>query len=162
MKLISKKNKIAQMKIQEMAFVLIALFLLFSMTFIFYLKIKSSDIEKTSYELRQNKALSILDKIAAMPELGCSSDIDKGSLCLDEDKLLAMQGFQEEYKVLFKGLKELKVKKIYPSSEEYVLYSSGNNDYESYSAFISLCKRKYDNTAWYQCSIGLVSVSINV
>ena len=45
MKLISKKNKIAQMKIQEMAFVLIALFLLFSMAFIFSIKIKSSDLE---------------------------------------------------------------------------------------------------------------------
>ena len=153
------KSKKAQMKIQEMAFVLIALFLLFSMVFIFYLKIKSSDLDKTSYELKQNKALSTLGQISNMPEFSCSSALGKDSLCMDEDKLNVMEG-REEYKGLFKGIKELKIKKIYPSEEEFQIYYSEKQDYESYAAFASICKQRYDNTGFYQCSIGIIYLSV--
>ena len=153
------KSKKSQMKIQEMAFVLIALFLLFSMVFLFYIKLKSSDIDRTSYELKQNNALSMLGKIAAMPEFSCSSALGKDSLCMDEDKLRVMQD-RKDYETLFKGIKEIKISKIYPSVEEFVIYSSNKEDYESYGAFTSICKQRYDNTGFYQCSMGVIHLSI--
>ncbi len=155
------KNKKAQMKIQEMAFVLIALFLLFSMAFIFYVKLKSSSLERTSYELKQSKALSILDKVVAMPELSCSKSLGKESLCIDEDKLKAMNTIElNGYKELWRGIKEIKIKKIYPADEEFIVHSSEIKDYESYSSFTRICKQRYENTAFYQCSIGIVLISI--
>lgn len=154
----------SQMKIQEMAFVLIALMLLFSMVFIFYIKLKSSDIEETSYGLKQNKALSLLDRITSMPELSCSAVLGADSLCIDQDKLEIMQtnNFQEEYRDFWQNVKEIKIKKVYPDEDSFVIFSSAKPGFvnESYSSFTRICSQKYDNTGWYECSIGVVSITI--
>ena len=55
--------KKAQMKVQEIAFVLVGLILLFSMVFIFYIKLQSPRLEQTMYEVEQERAKTLLEKL---------------------------------------------------------------------------------------------------
>ncbi len=155
--------KKAQMKIQEMAFVLVGLVLLFAFIFIIYIKLQSTGIEKETTELKQSHALSLLDRVIAMPELRCSAGFGAESLCIDKDKLDSMSKseFKDKYKTLWKGVKEIKIKEIYPESgQEYVIFSDEKQDYTEYSAFTRICKDKYEGVGWQQCSIGIVMVSV--
>jgi len=129
------KNK-AQIKIQEMAFVLIALILLAGIVFIFYLRIQSSSITKAGESIRQQETISLLDKIVSIQELSCQ----KGEMCIDEDKALIISKNQEAVKDVFQNIKIAKVKRIYPEGSDIVLYQSGKAN-QSYASFINLCKQ---------------------
>lgn len=164
------KNKKAQMKIQETAFVLLAIVLLFSLVFMFYLRLHSSKLAKEAAELQQKQAISLLNKVAAMPELRCSeslsSDFATEVLCIDEDKLESMtESFTEDYKNMWKGLREAKIVEIYPASEikkEFVLYkgSGKEKEYRTYSTFVPLCKMEHNGVGWYRCNVGMISITI--
>jgi len=167
----TKRSKKAQVKIQETAFVLLAIVLLFSLAFIFYFRIHSSRLAKEAAELQQQRAVSLLDKVAAMPELRCSMSLGfttvKEVLCIDEDKLESMteDPFIEDYKNIWRGLLEVKITEIYPTSgKEFVLYSSEKRKEEegnrTYSTFVPLCKMEYDGDGWYKCTVGMISISI--
>ena len=165
----TKRSKKAQVKIQETAFVLLAVVLLFSLAFIFYFRIHSSTLAKEAAEIEQNRAVSLLDKVAAIPELRCSMSLGFATetLCVDEDKLESMteEPFIEDYKNIWKGLLEVKIMEIYPTSgKEFVLYSSEKKKEEegnrTYSTFVPLCKMEYNGGGWLKCSVGMISISI--
>ncbi len=173
-KMTKKSHKKAQVKIQETAFVLLAIVLLFSLVLIFYFRIHSSRLAKEAAELQQQRALSLLDKVAAMPELRCSMSLGfttvKEVLCIDEDKLESMTDpigpFIEDYKNIWKGLLEVKITEIYPTSgKEFVLYSSEKRKEEegnrTYSTFVPLFKMEYNEVGWYNCTVGMISISID-
>jgi hypothetical protein len=159
------KSKKAQVKIQETAFVLLALMILFSLAFIFYFRLQASSLAEKGEELRQKQAISLLDKITAMPELRCSTSLGRAteSLCVDKDKVRIFtssdSAFKENYEDIWKGLKNIRIMQIYPQEEEFNLYykSEGN---ETYSTFISLCHEEYNGIGWHKCSIGMILVSI--
>lgn len=163
------KDKRAQIKIQETAFVLLAIVLLFSLAFMFYFRLHSSKLAKEAAELQQQQAVSLLDKVVAMPELRCSASLGfiTEVLCIDEDKLESMkeEPFIKDYKSVWKGLLEVKVVEIYPTSEkEFVLYSrekkKGEEGNRTYSTFAPLCKMEHNGVGWYKCSVGMISITI--
>lgn len=156
------KNKQGQMKIQEIAFVLIALMLLFSMIFIFYVRLQSADIEKKTAELRQKQALTLLDKVIAMPELRCSAGFGSEGLCIDKYKaeIMAKQEFRNSYEGLFKGVKEVRIKEIYPAGNEYVIFTKDYEGYEEYTAFTRVCEEIYEGGNTQKCILAKVSVLV--
>ena len=129
------KSLKAQIKIQEMAFVLLAIVLLAIIAFVFFMRFQSGNIANAAEEAKQKTAISMLDKVASLEELSCS----QGEICIDEDKAAISK--TKNLGDLFQGIKKVEVKKLYPSEESIVIYQSGQGN-QSYSTFISLCKQE--------------------
>ena len=146
-------DKKGQLKIQEMAFVLLALVLLGFMAFIFYARFQSESIQSSAEQLREKDALSLRDRIASLPEIKCSE-----KLCIDKDKAKMLKDYDESS--LFQGISEAKIVQIYPSDEEIVLYSKqpGNSTYHT---FVNLCEQK--NVAGifsYDCGLAILEIGV--
>lgn len=147
-------NKKGDLKIQEMAFVLIALALLAGLVFVFVVKFQSVGIQSQVDELNQQRAISLRDKIAALPELKCAK-----INCIDRDKAESLQYYEVED--LFQGLKAARIVEIYPGDAEIILYQSNQAPGRSYSTFLNLCEQvKTGPTFDYECSLALLLVSI--
>jgi len=154
-------NKKAQIKIQEMAFVLLALVFLFILAFLFFTRLNLSNIEKRTAELREERALSVLGKISAMPELRCSASLGKATetLCLDKSKIeIFSEKFTDEYENIWRGLSSVKILEVFPNEEEYIIYYKNEGNL-SYSNFVSLCQEGGERNE-YRCSIGMILVSL--
>lgn len=115
------KEKKGQLKIQEMAFVLIAFAVFFSLVAVIYLKLRLSQVEKSADELKEGAASSLLSNIAAFPELGWKGC--KG--CIDLDKAIIMKELEKRNKSIGRSWKldYLEIKILYPlkDSRECVL-----------------------------------------
>jgi hypothetical protein len=150
------------MKIQETAFVLLGLAILFALVFLFFIRFQSSNLERAAEDVKQRQAISILEKISAMPELRCSYyGIEK--LCIDEDKVRIFQSManSSSYIKQWAGLQKVSIKQIWPNEEEFQLYSKGAGNF-TYSTFINICKQKYSVTSSWSCSLGMMEVSYSI
>lgn len=124
------RNKKAQMKIQQMAFMLIAVTLFFVFAGLFFAMIVFSDIRETAEELEQRDALLLVSKLANSPEFACGNAF--GSFrtnCIDADKAMALKNNIEKYEDLrgnFWGIDGIEIRKIYPADYEEIECNSGN------------------------------------
>jgi hypothetical protein len=154
--------KKGQMKIQETAFVLLGLALLFTMVFLFFIRFQTSNIQMAAETVKQEQAISILEKISAMPELRCSYyGIEK--LCIDEDKIKIFQPMANSplYIKQWAGLQRVSIKQIWPNEEEFQIYNKGSGNF-TYSTFINICTQKYTVTSSWVCSLGMMEVSYSI
>ena len=143
-------NKKAQIKIQEMAFVLLALVLLAGIVFIFVLRFQAGNLEKAGELAKQKEAISLLEKIAALPELNC----ENGAICIDEDKALIVSQNQDKVKNLFQNIKKAQVRRIWPAGDILTIYQSGHGN-QSYATFINICKQEKVGIYFeWSCGIG--------
>ena len=152
--LLSWKSKKAQMKIQEMAFVLLALVVLGGIVFLFTIRLQSGKLSMEVGSLNQQRALSLRDKIAALPELKCAKQA-----CIDEDKANAIKNYDLDY--LFQGLSGARIVQIYPTEKEIVLYKTNRPVNVSYSTFVNLCQQKQVGTTFdYDCGLAMLLLSV--
>jgi len=147
--------KKAQMKIQQMAFMIVAVFFFFVLVGLFFLMWQSRSLQQNSANLEQEQAVESLETIANMPELNCDSS---ESWCVDEDKLKVMtnkSGYSD-----FWPVESVKVYKIYPKPDvEYVIYDS--NPGKEYSAYVSICRKMREFGYVYdKCEIGKLVVGV--
>jgi len=138
-----------QMKIQQMAFMIIAVFFFFVLVGLFLLNVSFKDLKKNAGQLYQDQAISSLGVIADMPELNFNS---QESLTLDEDKLNIMSGnFGASYDG-FWPVASVKVYKVYPRFKKIIkcpaqncnyfdVYDNGQKDIREYSTYVSICKK---------------------
>src|SRR3989344_33731 len=82
-------SKKAQMKIQQMAFVLLAIMIFFAMVGLIYFTISIANVQASAEELRDNEARETVKKLSGSPELGFTSTTDCSS-CIDLDKALIL------------------------------------------------------------------------
>jgi hypothetical protein len=150
----SSMNARAQLKIQETAFMLLALAFLFTLLFIFYSNWQVRQIYSEKNKLLEEQAISLLEKFMAMPEFSCL----QGS-CLDEDKLVLLRNMTA-YNDLWKGISRIQVIEIYPSRQVMTVYQKGKPEV-TYSSFVPLCKtRQVEGYIWQECSLAKLLVSI--
>ena len=163
----------AQMKIQQMAFMIMAVFFFFVLVGLFFLGIAFRGVGESAQQLQKEQALSSLEVIADMPELNYDSG---ASMTLDEDKLRIMSGdFSEAYGD-FWPVASIKVYKIFPKPESFVkcpaldcnyfeVYDSGQRDVQEYSTYVSICKKvresgyTYDRCEAGKLVLGVIDVS---
>ena len=158
--------KKAQLKIQEMAFVLVALFLFFLLIGLFYLSFKIHSFKSSVGNLKEQEAKAMVRKIAATPELRwgeCSG-------CIDLDKALVLKESMGSNKTL-EGLWDLEylaIETIYPAKPDkicnlgnypecgkLVLLKRNENYGKAYTSFVSLCR--WDNEKNSQkCELGKI------
>jgi hypothetical protein len=151
--------KKAQMKIQEMAFVLLALVLLAIIGFIFFLKLSQNKLVESATDIKTQTTLSLLEKLANLPELECYCKPSCKANCMDKDKVNSLKTMLQTNKnleSLFQGLSSLKVKQIYPPENEIVIYTSRTpSNASSYQTFINLCQ--YDTGRYsYDCNMAMI------
>jgi hypothetical protein len=159
------------MKIQQMAFMIVAVFFFFVLVGLFFLGIAFKDVKGNAAQLQKEQAISSLKVIADMPELNFGSG---KSMTVDEDKLKVMVGdFGLAYD-LFWPVASVGVYKFNSASGEiekcpgvgcnyYELYDNGQSDVKTYSAFISVCNRlKEESSVYDKCEIGKLVVGVRI
>jgi len=82
---IEMKNKKAQLKIQEMAFFLVAIVLFFILVGLFIFSIVFSNLSKSATSAAEERTLSSITNLADSPEFSCGKPN-----CVDGDKILAL------------------------------------------------------------------------
>ncbi len=159
--MIQNKNR-AQMKIQQMAFMIIAIFIFFALVAVFFLSWQTRSLKSDFGAMQKEQAISSLAVISDMPELNCDS---KTSLCLDEDKIRVMASNYSQRYSEFWPVASVKVYKVYPKEqfEQIVVFDSGQTNVEEYSTFVSICKKlKGSGYVYDSCNIGKLSVGVKL
>jgi len=157
------KSKLSQFKIQQMAFMLLAVTLFFVLVALFWLSIQYKNINKQASELEQNKAVIMAGFLSGTSEFACSREM--GSYCISTDKLIGL-GNKTVYKD-FWPVSFIKIRKISPRSEKEIVcskvnypdcnifevYGSGNGSGEG--SYVALCR--YEQVEGYSqriCELG--------
>ena len=149
------KNKKGQIKIQETAFVLLALALLAVLLFVFFARFQVGNIQAAVQSINEETAKSMLEKISAMPELRCSGFGSETVLCIDKDKA-SILGKESGYEKFWQNVAKIEVVPVYPEGPRITIYS-GKAGNATYSTFIDLCTQKKEG---WNCAIGKVLITI--
>ena len=154
----------AQLKIQQMAFMLVALFIFFLLAGIFFLQINFGQLKKRAYELKKQEIFSLLEVVANLPELRCG---EGRSYCVDEYKVMAWDKSYEE----FLPIGSLKIFKIFPKNQKpikcpaphcnYYELINKNQSAQEYGAYITLCRtEKKLNNVYEKCEIAKLVIGL--
>ena len=162
-----KKRK-AQLKIQQMAFMLMALVLFFILASLFYLSLLYSNLKKEATRFEENNAVTLASMLAGSAEFTC------GDYCVDTDRLIVLKD-RSAYKS-FWPVVSIKVRKIYPTQSEeiecekgnypdcnlFTIYESGKQG-GSASSFVALCRKQVqEGYAKSVCELGQIIVGYEV
>jgi len=160
------KMKKAQLKIQEMAFMLVAVFFFFILVGLFALSILYLNLYDEANKIAEDRTLSALVNLADTPELSCSTS---KSNCVDGDKLISLVG--NEYYENFWPFSSLMVVKQsafkkqendslecnfanYPDCESFIVYDKEIENEKKISTYVALCRKEYENGYSYErCEI---------
>jgi hypothetical protein len=163
--------KKAQLKIQQMAFMLIAVTLFFVLIGMFVLTIYVSELKNSAAILEEKNALLLVTKLANSPEFSCG--VISGSIrinCIDADKVMMLRERISKYRG-FWGVENIEIRKIYPKTENKECILENYPDCNTikiregeitteHSNFISLCRKEYfEEEVYDKCEIAKLMVS---
>jgi hypothetical protein len=153
-------NKIGQMKIQQTAFMLIAVTLFFVLAGLFIFGLRFSNLKATSVMVEEENAMLLVTKLANSPEFACGTSFGASiTNCVDGDKIMALKDHISDYDE-FWGVAEIEIRTVYPNSEVIKIYSKGVNKLPASSNFISLCWKQDSNSGVYsKCELARLLVS---
>lgn len=163
----------AQIKIQQMLFMLLAITLFFVLVGIFLLVLGSSGLKKSAIELQEKNALMIVTRLANSPEFSCEESFGSNKInCVDADKVIMLIQNSKKYDG-FWGASNIIIRKIYPEIDGEIVCSlsnypncniikvySENNDGADVSNFVTLCRKESSGGEYYdKCELAKMSVS---
>ncbi|MBU0907416.1 MAG: hypothetical protein KKD18_02475 [Nanoarchaeota archaeon] len=119
-------SKKAQMKIQQMAFMLVAIMIFFGMVAIIYFTIVVAKLQGTVDDLREQEAKELARQMAGTPELMFSKTGFSESSAVDFDKALALKE-QDVYKTKYWNLDFLMIERLYPPPDPTQEWCNINN-----------------------------------
>jgi len=139
MKIRKLPQKKGQLKIQQMAFMLIAVTLFFVLVGMFFLTIQVSKIRKTAEVLEEKNALLLVTKLAKKYE-----------------DFWGVSNIQIR-KIYPAGIKECNIGN-YPNCDIIKIYDGEIT--EEYSNFVSLCRKEsFEGSSYNKCELGRLMVS---
>ena len=165
------KQKKAQMKIQQMAFMIVAVFFFFALVGLFFLRLSLGNLSGEVDRLNSDQAITSLKVISSMTELNCDS---KEEMCLDEDKLNVLSSeFGKTYEDFwpiasikvttfsFFNQTSIKIKCPAQNCNYYEIYDNNQINNETRSSFVSICK-KVNNAGSINnvCEIGRLEIGL--
>jgi len=165
-------SKKGQLKIQQMAFMLIAIFLLFILAGMFFLSINLYNVRKTAVNLEEQNSMLLVSKLANSPEFSCGNSFGTSRLnCIDFDKLIVLEDKKEEYAELW-GVAKIEIRKIFPRDDTICSYENYPdcgvikivdkkvNTLPASSNFVSLCRKEANERMIYdKCELALLMIS---
>lgn len=168
-------NKKAQMKIQQMSFMIVAVFLFLAMVGMIVVTLKLSDMRSDATKLQEENAMLLASKIANSPEFSCGDAFYGESDCIDLDKVMILKNNIGKYTwkgTNFWGVKNIEIRKVYPATIppdrtiectytnyprcNYIkLITSPDNTGIKKSNYVALCrKEKYNSETINKCEMG--------
>ena len=161
-------DRSGQLKIQQMAFMLLAVTLFFVIVFLFFLLFSTSNLKKEKVDFEREKAEILVSKIASSPEFNFA-DVPRG---VDFDKVMALKN-NEKYKD-YLGVDGIILRKIYPIGNNVEckignypecnlikLFTEKNNAVAS--SYVALCTKKESGGSSYDyCELGILMIDVNV
>ena len=167
------KNKKAQLKIQQMAFMLIAVTLFFVLVGLFVLSVKLTGLRESATELEERNALLLVTKLANSPEFSCGFGFDETKLaCIDADKVMMLKESISKYENFWQ-VGNIEIRKIYPEGD-IVCTTKNYPDCNiirlreevsgfDLSNFVSLCRKDAEDGEIYnKCELARIMVSYDV
>lgn len=146
-------GKRGQMKIQQMAFMIIALALFFILVGLLVLSFSLSGLKESKERLDEENAMLLTLSISGYPEFSCGESFgtDK-SFCIDADKFMAFKKVAEKDYDDFWGISSIEIRRLYNESSivcddsnfpncgilRTTLSGGQGNDK---TAFITLCRK---------------------
>ena len=173
--MVRKISKHGQFKIQQMAFMLIAVIVFFALVGIFVLAFRLSSIKETANLLEEQNAMLLVSKLANSPEFSCGNAFDEISRktgCVDADKLMMVKQDINKYRN-FWGVYGIEVRTVYPKQETekactlsnypncnvIKLLENSSQGYD-YSNFVSLCRKEksLEGAPYDKCNIAEIII----
>lgn len=151
----------AQMKIQQMAFMLIAIMIFFSMVGLIYFAITLSNLETKAQALGDEEAMRTVRKISSTPELAFTVDSSCSS-CVDLDKAFVLKtysGYKELWNLDYLMIEIISPQPIlaecttfnYPDCNTITIVDNSQNTIATKTAFIALARfDQSKNTVVYE------------
>ena len=147
-----RKNKQAQFKIQQMAFMIIAVFIFFTLVGLGVVGYYITSIKSDYGRVQEQVAVDSLEIIADMAELRCGKDID---FCIDKDKVRVLNKMfnrGEDYGLMW-PVSEIRIEQIYPNSGigggiVYQIYKSSQTNVRTVATFVPLCEKQEGTYKW--------------
>jgi hypothetical protein len=167
-----KITKRGQMKIQQMAFMLMAITLFFVLVALVVLVISLSGLKQTSKDIEEENALLLVTKLANSPEFACGTAYVAKTNCIDLDKVILLANnldYQE-----FWGVAKIEIRRISPDNGDLECNSQNldscgiinvlSRDIKtlaSSSNYVTLCRKTSSNTQGFydKCDIGLLTIT---
>ena len=169
-----KTNKKAQMKVNQMAIMLIAVTIFFAMVGLFLLSIRLNNLKETASALEEQNAILLVSKLANSPEFSCGDAFGgKRSNCVDFDKVMALKNNIDKYED-FWGASNLELKILhsvggnvpkrecteenYPNCESILLIEKPIYGFDR-SSYVTVCKKEIiGGNTQDVCNLGILSV----
>lgn len=166
------KNKSGQLKIQQMAVMLLAITLFFALAGMLILATQFSDLKQRATTIQADNAILLVSKISDSPEFSCGNSFGTGmSSCIDADKVINLKEKINEYgNGNFWGVNGIEIRKIYPlgngiecTMQNYPYCDTItliNSTGIGVSNFVSLCgKRNVDGNVYDKCEMAKIIVT---
>lgn len=162
-------KKKAQLKIQQMAFMLMAITLFFVLAGMFILVISTNNLRETALELEEKNAMLLVSKLANSPEFSCGGAFGSNRInCVDADKIMMLKQSDERYSD-FLGVSNVVIRKTgeseivcnlgnYPNCD--IIRLENKNITSESSNFVSLCwKDEFEGGIYDKCQVAKLMVS---
>lgn len=154
-------SKKGQLRIQEMAFMLLAVFLFFTLVGLFALTLVYTNVSDSASQIAEDRTLSSVTSLADTPEMSC---VASKSNCIDGDKLvnlidkeiygslwpysslsiISFSGFNKEERDLL-----VCTKANYPNCDVFNIYDKGAETERKISTHVALCRKELENGFTY-------------
>lgn len=155
-------DKRGQLKVQEMAFVLVAVVFLFGILLLFFARFQFGSLQQTATQLREIRTITMLRVVASLPELSCLDKVN----CIDSDKLNAFDvnsNLRSKYESfwLSSNIVSIKVEEVYPKTTKiYKIYDKTTAEStETYSTFVPLCSESVNKEI---CKIAKLKITVKL
>ena len=163
----------AQLKIQQTAFMLVAITIFFVLVGMIVLVISIAGLKDSATNLKEEDARLLVSRLANSPEFSCGNAFARyRSNCIDFDKLIALKQNIEKYRE-FWGIENIEIRIIYPETTNEILCTQENypncnilrlisDDFKGTSIgnFVSLCrKQEYKDYSSDKCVVAKLMVS---
>ncbi|MFH1711381.1 MAG: hypothetical protein ABH840_03655 [Nanoarchaeota archaeon] len=164
-----KMNTSGQLKIQQMAFMLMAVFIFFVLAGMFYILTQSQDIVKKANLLERNNAIGLANMLADSAEFSC------GAYCVDADRAMVLRKKSPYSNGTLWKVTSIKIRSIsnsskdtlcteanYPDCNLIKVYDKGVGETTVYS-YVAVCKRvKEKEYVDYRCELGQFIIGYGV
>ena len=163
-----KKNQRGQIKMQQMAFMIVAVFIFFVLVGLFVLGFSFSGLKRTSESIKEKNSLLLVTKLANSPEFTCGESFGNKVNCIDADKVLVLKnkinkyyGFWEVSNIIIRKITESEIEcKIgnYDNCGYIDVFSKGVQGFPVEN-FVTLCKKdSIEGEIYNNCEISKLIV----
>jgi len=157
--MVKKINKKAQIKMQQTAFMLVAVTIFFILVGLVFLSIRLYNVRNIATNLEEENAMLLVAKLANSPEFSCGNAFGTSRInCIDEDKVTSLIN-QNKYSD-FWGVAKIEIRRISPETGVIKILEKNVNMLPGVSNFVALCKKEKGEFGIYdKCELAKLIVS---